>query len=43
VPEPVKKQTNLSLKRFVSFLRDTGRLDWDEAENLLDILKPPKQ
>jgi hypothetical protein len=39
VPEPLKKQTTLSLKRFVSFLRDTGRLDWGEAENLLDMLK----
>lgn len=39
VPEPLKKQVNLSLKRFVSFLRDTGRVDPGEAENLLDILK----
>lgn len=27
------------LKRFVKFLRDTGRLDWGEAENLLLLLK----
>ena len=40
VPEPVRKQTNLSLKRLISFLRDSGRLDWGEAENLLDDLKP---
>jgi hypothetical protein len=26
-------------KRFVKFLRETGRLDWDEAENLLLVLK----
>ena len=27
------------LKRFVKFLRDTGRLNWDEAENMLFLLK----
>jgi len=42
VPEAARKQTNLSLKRFISFLRDSGRLDWAEAENLLDDLKQPK-
>jgi hypothetical protein len=42
VPEPVRKQANLSLKRFISFLRESGRLDWTEAEKLLDNLKLPK-
>lgn len=31
----------VSFKRFVWFLRDTGRLDWDEAENLLKFFKSP--
>jgi hypothetical protein len=35
----VRKQVNLSLKRFISFLRESGRLDWAEAEDLLDDLK----
>ena len=39
LPEVVKKQTYLSLKRFISFLRETGRIDWGEAENLLEIIK----
>jgi hypothetical protein len=29
----------VSFKRFVWFLRDTGRMDWDAAERLLDFLK----
>ncbi len=29
----------VSFKRFIRFLRETGRLDWDEAERLLDFLK----
>ena len=29
----------IGLKRFVQFMRDTGRIDWDEAEDLLMIVK----
>jgi hypothetical protein len=29
----------VSFKRFIWFLRDTGRVDWDDAEWLLDFLK----
>ncbi len=29
----------VSFKRFIRFLRETGRMDWDEAEQLLDFLK----
>ncbi len=29
----------VSLKRFVQFLRDTGRMDWRDAESLLKLLK----
>ncbi|MBZ0285507.1 MAG: hypothetical protein K8L97_32555 [Anaerolineae bacterium] len=29
----------VSLKRFVRFLRDTGRVDWDEVDDLLNYLK----
>ena len=29
----------VSFKRFVRFLRETGRMDWDEAEQILDFLK----
>jgi len=29
----------VSFKRFVWFLRDSGRMDWDEAEKLLNFLK----
>ena len=29
----------VSFKRFVWFLRDTGRIDWDKAEQLLDYFK----
>lgn len=29
----------VSFKRFVWFLRDTGRMDWGEAEQLLDFFK----
>jgi hypothetical protein len=33
----------VSFKRFMWFLRDTGRMDWDEAEDLLDYLKQEQQ
>ena len=29
----------VSFKRFLWFLRDTERMDWDEAERSLDFLK----
>jgi hypothetical protein len=29
----------VSFKRFVRFLRDTDRMDWDQAQDLLDYLK----
>ncbi len=29
----------ISLKRFVRFLRDSTRMDWDQAEEILDFLK----
>jgi hypothetical protein len=35
-----KGSVNLvSFKRFIWFLRDTGRMDWDEAEDWLEFLK----
>jgi hypothetical protein len=37
--EKGRKLASLSLKRYISFLRDTNRLDWDEAENMLEIVK----
>lgn len=39
LPDKERKPASLSLKRLISFLRDTGRTDWDESENLLDALK----
>jgi hypothetical protein len=33
------KQTLTSFKRFVKFLRDSGRVDWQPAEEMLDMLK----
>ena len=39
LPESERKSARLSLKRFLSFSRDTGRMDWYQAENLLEILK----
>ncbi len=39
LPTAARGAAATGLKRFVKFLRDTGRLDWDEAENLLLLLK----
>jgi hypothetical protein len=39
VPEKGRKPLSLSIKRFLSFLQDTGRLDWEEAEELLELVK----
>jgi hypothetical protein len=44
LPMAERKQAVTGLKRFVQFLRDTGRLDWEFAEELLMGLKtwPPE-
>jgi hypothetical protein len=39
----VGKPNPVSLKRFVQFLRDTGRLDYDQAEGILDVIKHERQ
>jgi hypothetical protein len=39
LPDKERKPASLSLKRLISFLRDTGRIDWDESKNLLEALK----
>ncbi len=39
MPDKDQKTASLGLKRFIVFLRDTERIDWDKAENLLDRLK----
>ena len=39
VPEKGRKPVSLSIKRFLSFMQDTGRLNWDEAEDMLDLVK----
>ncbi len=39
LPEKARKPASLGLKRFISFLRDTGRLDWNDAEYMYETLK----
>jgi hypothetical protein len=39
LPTATRGAAVTGFKRFVKFLRDTGRLDWDDAENLLLCLK----
>ena len=39
MPDNDRKPVSLGLKRLITFLRDTERIDWYEAENLFDILK----
>jgi hypothetical protein len=39
LPEKGRKPVSLSIKRFLSFLQDTGRLDWEEAEDVLALVK----
>ena len=39
LPETERKTVKISLKRFISFLRDTERLDWEEAEYFLELIK----
>jgi len=34
-----KKPNSVSFKRFIRFLQDTGRIDWDEAEDFLDFIQ----
>jgi hypothetical protein len=34
-----QKQTGVSFKRFIHFLRNSGRMEWDETENMLDIFR----
>ncbi len=38
-PETEQKTVKISLKRFISFLRNSRRLDWGEAEYLLEVMK----
>jgi hypothetical protein len=39
VPETRRKTVRLSIKRFLSFLEDSGRLGWEEAEDMLALVK----
>ncbi len=39
VPEKERKPVGLGIKRFLLFMQDTGRLNWDEAEDMLDLVK----
>ncbi len=39
VSEKELKSVSLSIKRFLLFLQGTGRLDWDEAADMLDSVK----
>jgi hypothetical protein len=39
VPEKERKPVSLSIKRFLSFMQDTGRLNWEEAENMLGLVQ----
>jgi hypothetical protein len=39
--EGQRRETGISLKRFIKFLRDTERMDYDVAEYLLELLKSP--
>ena len=39
VPEKGRKAYILSIKRFLLFMRDTGRLNWDDTEEMLDLVK----
>jgi hypothetical protein len=39
LPANVRHVSGIGLKRFVQFMRDTGRMDWDEAEDLLMVVK----
>jgi hypothetical protein len=39
LPETARRHAGTSFKRFVQFMRDSGRLKWDEANELLVMLK----
>jgi hypothetical protein len=39
LPADARHTAEIGLKRFVQFMRDTGRMDWDEAENMLMVVK----
>lgn len=39
--EKERKPSRMSLKRFILFLEQTGRLEWDEGENILDAIEEP--
>ena len=39
VAEKERKAFTLSAKRFLSFMRDTGRMNWDDTEEMLDLIK----
>jgi hypothetical protein len=39
LPADAWHAAGIGLKRFVQFMRDTGRMDWDEAEDMLMVVK----
>jgi hypothetical protein len=39
LPPDARHAAGIGLKRFVQFMRDTGRMDWDEAEDMLMVVK----
>lgn len=41
LPITKRKTVSISLKRFISFLRDTDRVGWDDAASFLNTIKQP--
>jgi hypothetical protein len=39
LPKQARHNSAIGLKRFVQFARDTGRIEWDSAEDMLLVLK----
>ncbi len=39
LPAKERRPDTLSLKRYLSFLLETGRLDWEEAQTMIEMLK----
>ena len=39
LPADTRHNAAIGLKRFVQFMRDTGRIDWNEAEDMLVVIK----
>jgi hypothetical protein len=39
LPADARHAPGIGLKRFVQFMRDTRRMDWDEAEDMLMVVK----